>query len=129
MDPASSSADAVVVLDGRITAAGSFEELRRESVVVDDTFGDAVICTGLIDQHLHPVLGATTLMTDVIATEDWALPDRVCPAARSADVAFRCRFIPICDGTGRPAHARVVRGQPANAERPGGLPRTACARS
>ncbi|MFZ0833532.1 MAG: amidohydrolase family protein [Mycobacterium sp.] len=85
MEPAVPSADAVVVSDGRITAVGSFEELRRQSVAIDDTFGDAVICAGLIDQHLHPVLGATTLMTDVIATEDWTLPDRVCPAARSAD--------------------------------------------
>jgi len=77
MEPAAPFADAVAVCDGRITAVGSVDELRRESVVVDDTFDDAVICPGLIDQHLHPILGATTLMTEVIATEDWALPDRV----------------------------------------------------
>ena len=36
---------------------------------------------GFIDQHLHPVLGALTLAIEVIAPEDWVLPDRTCKAA------------------------------------------------
>jgi len=43
------------------------------------------VLPGLIDQHLHPILGATTLATEVIATEDWVLPDRTFPAANSHD--------------------------------------------
>ena len=35
-----------------------------------------------------PVLGATTLMTEVIATEDWPLPGRHCPAAHTPE-AYR----------------------------------------
>ena len=36
---------------------------------------------GLIDQHLHPLLGASTLATEVIATEDWVLPRVTFPGA------------------------------------------------
>ena len=33
-----------------------------------------MILPGLIDQHLHPVLAALTLTTDVIAPERWVMP-------------------------------------------------------
>jgi predicted amidohydrolase YtcJ len=82
MDPDLPEATAVAVTDGRVIAVGAVAELR-EMGAVDDTFADAIICAGLIDQHLHPILGATTLMTDVIAIEDWELPDKTYPAAHS----------------------------------------------
>jgi predicted amidohydrolase YtcJ len=84
MDPDVPDATAVAVADGRITAVGQVDELRAAGMV-DDTFADAIICAGLIDQHLHPVLGATTLMTEVIAIEDWQLPTKTYPAARSTE--------------------------------------------
>lgn len=83
MDPGVSDATAVAVSDGRVVAVGPAADLR-DAEVVDDTFADAIVCAGLIDQHLHPILGATTLMTDVIAIEDWELPGKAYPAAHSA---------------------------------------------
>jgi predicted amidohydrolase YtcJ len=83
MDPAQPRASAILVDGDRIAAVGEAEDLRTGDCVVADTLADAVVCAGFIDQHLHPVLGATTLVTDVIATEDWALPGRLCPAAQS----------------------------------------------
>ncbi|MEH3142115.1 MAG: amidohydrolase [Mycobacterium kyogaense] len=76
MDPARPRATAVTVDGDRITVVG---DVPSGVEAVD--FGDAVLMPGLIDQHLHPVLGATTLVTAVIATEDWDLPARFCPAA------------------------------------------------
>ncbi len=75
---------------GRITGVGSFEDLRKTGVV-DETFADAVLCPGLIDQHLHPLLGAATLVTEVIAVEDWVMPDKTLPAARSPE-DYRARL-------------------------------------
>jgi len=83
MDPATPEATAVAVAGGRITAVGALEDLR-ELGPVDRSLADAVLCTGLIDQHLHPVLGASTLMSEVIAIEDWVLPGKTFPAARTA---------------------------------------------
>jgi imidazolonepropionase-like amidohydrolase len=79
-------ATAVSISGDRIVAVGSFDELReRSGAVVDDTFADSVVCPGFIDQHLHPILGATTLVTEVIAPEDWVLPGRTFPAAPSEE--------------------------------------------
>lgn len=91
MDPAMPEAQAVAVSGGRIVAVGSLADLR-DAGPVDDTYADGVLCPGLIDQHLHPILGASTLMTEVIAIEDWVLPDRTFPAAHSPD-EYRRRLI------------------------------------
>ncbi len=91
MDPDLPDVTAVAVDDGRITAVGALQDLR-DTGRIDDTFADAVLCPGLIDQHLHPILGASTLTTEVIAIEDWPLPDRTFPAARSAQ-EYRRRLI------------------------------------
>jgi predicted amidohydrolase YtcJ len=84
MEQSSPDATALVVSGQRIVAVGSFEDLRASGVaVVDEAFADAVVCPGFIDQHLHPILGATTLATDVIAPEEWVLPGRIFPAVQS----------------------------------------------
>lgn len=86
MEPGSPEATAVAVAGDRIVDVGPFEQLRdRGDAVIDETFADAVVCPGFIEQHLHPILAATTLVTEVIATEGWALPDRTFPAAQSEE--------------------------------------------
>ena len=80
-------ARAVAVRDDRIVAVGELDEVLAaigdQPFEINDSLADRVILPGLIDQHLHPVLGATTLATEVVATEDWVLPDRTFPAAHS----------------------------------------------
>lgn len=87
MNADQTTATAVLVRDGRIASLGTLDEViaacGTEPFEVDDQFADAVLLPGLIDQHLHPLLAATTLATEVIATEDWVLPDRTYPAAKS----------------------------------------------
>ncbi|MEL6889955.1 MAG: amidohydrolase [Actinomycetota bacterium] len=86
-------AEAVAVDGDRIVAVGSIDDvvaaIERDFPdsphTIDDTFVDSVILPGLIDQHLHPILGASTLATEVIATEDWVLPDVTYPAAHTAE--------------------------------------------
>lgn len=51
-----------------------------------------MVCPGLIDRHLHPLLGAATLVTEVIAVEDWVMPDKTFPTARSPE-DYRARLI------------------------------------
>jgi predicted amidohydrolase YtcJ len=85
MDPERPDATAVLVTGDRITAVGDADLAAHSAARLDTTFADAVLLPGLIDQHLHPVLGATTLVTEVIATEDWDLPGRLCPAAHTRD--------------------------------------------
>ncbi|BAN03728.1 amidohydrolase [Ilumatobacter coccineus] len=81
------AANAVAVRGDRIVAVGMLDDviaaLADEPYDVDESCAGRVILPGLIDQHLHPILGATTLATEVIATEDWVLPDVTHPAAHS----------------------------------------------
>ena len=80
-------ASAVAVSDGRIVAVGTVDEvisaLGDAPFEFDDRLKASVVLPGFIEQHLHPILGATTLMTDVVSTEVWDLPDRSFPAADS----------------------------------------------
>lgn len=85
MDPDIPEATAVAVRDGRIVAVGSLDEVTAglSAFAIADNLAEHVVIAGLIDQHLHPLLGATTLVTEVIATEDWHLPGRTFAAATS----------------------------------------------
>jgi hypothetical protein len=86
MDEAQPSVEAIAVRDGRFVAVGALQDVI-EAVgpdhIVSEEFGDKFILPGLIDQHLHPMLGATTLTTEIIAPEDWNLPRRPRRAART----------------------------------------------
>lgn len=86
------SATAVAVRGDRIVAIGDLAQVQAAAghdVDVDRTHEADVLLPGLIDQHLHPVLGAGTLTMEVIATEDWILPDRTFPAAHSHEEYVR----------------------------------------
>src|SRR5487761_2060546 len=81
-------AEAVAVRGGRIEAVGTLNQVRElvgADAVIDESLTEHVVIAGLIDQHLHPLLGATTLTTEVIAPEDWILPTRTFRSALSAE--------------------------------------------
>ncbi len=78
--------DTVAVRGDRVVAVGNRDEVLAgldEGYRINSAFDGQVVLPGLIDQHLHPILGASTLTTAVIATEDWVLPDVTYPAANS----------------------------------------------
>ena len=84
MDDLQPSVDAVAVRGGKFVAVGSLEEVISavgSDHSISHAFEGRVVVPGLIDQHLHPMLGATTLTTEVIAPEDWNMPRRLHPAA------------------------------------------------
>jgi predicted amidohydrolase YtcJ len=89
LDPDKPSATAVAVLGDRILAVGSVDELKSaaggQPYVVDETFVDKVITPGLIAQHDHPLLTGLTMVSEIIAIEDWVLPSGVVPAAKSPE--------------------------------------------
>ena len=88
MDESQPVAQAFAVRDGRFIAVGSLhhvlDAVGPDHIVVHELDGKVVL-PGLIDQHLHPMLGATTLTTEIIAPEDWNLPRRPHLAARTPE--------------------------------------------
>ncbi|HKM77351.1 MAG TPA: amidohydrolase [Candidatus Bathyarchaeia archaeon] len=73
-------ATAVAVLGKRIIVTGTLNEVKgflgNALYHLDDIFASKIIMPGLIDQHLHPVLGGLTLAVEVIAPEDWIVPGK-----------------------------------------------------
>ena len=84
MDPTRPTATAVAVRDGMILGVGSLEDLgpwlRSAKVTVDDRFKDKVLTPGLIDPHMHPLLGAIQFGTTWITPEPWDVMGEKIPA-------------------------------------------------
>jgi predicted amidohydrolase YtcJ len=89
MEKNQKTAEAVAVSGKRILGVGTVEQLRtmagQRPLRIDNSLQDKIVLPGFIDQHLHPVLGALTLATEVIATEDWSLPGRTIKAANTSE--------------------------------------------
>ncbi|MFP6615928.1 MAG: amidohydrolase, partial [Candidatus Hydrogenedentota bacterium] len=97
MDPSFPDARFVAVEDGRILGVGN--SLGELSVWldgyehrVDTLFRDKVLMPGLIDPHLHPLLGAVLLPTEFITPEDWVLPTGPVEGVRTLE-AYRSRLV------------------------------------
>ena len=69
-------ASAVAVEDGRIKAVGEVDEIVSQfpKAEINQAYSDDVLVPGLIEHHLHPNLAAITMLSVVIAIEDWELP-------------------------------------------------------
>lgn len=94
LDPERPTATAVAVVGDRILGAGDLEMLKQlagtQAFRIDETFSDKVIVPGFIAQHDHPVLTALTMASEILAIEEWALPDRTIPPVKDkADFLFR----------------------------------------
>lgn len=86
MDPSKPKADAVAVVNGKIVAVGTREEVGKiignQNARLDKTFNDKIIVPGFIAQHDHPVLAALTMASEVLSIEDWALPSGTATAVK-----------------------------------------------
>ncbi len=81
MDTTNPEATAVAVRGDRVVAVGSKDDLEpwldAYPHEVDESFADHVLVPGLIDPHLHPMLGAIQLKTHWTTPERWVLHDEV----------------------------------------------------
>ncbi len=89
LDPARPTARAVAVVGDRILAVGELDDLMKaagtQPYTVNTQFADQVVVPGFIAQHDHPLLTALTMTSEIIAIEDWVLPDGTRPAAKNRD--------------------------------------------
>jgi predicted amidohydrolase YtcJ len=84
MDPTRPTATAVAVRDGMILSVGSLQDLapwlKGKPYKVDSQFKDKVLMPGLIDPHMHPMLGAIAFQTVWITPEPWNVMGHKTPA-------------------------------------------------
>ena len=79
----------MAVVGNKILAVGSLEELKAavgdQQYTINNTFDDKVIIPGLIAQHDHPLLSSLAMMSEIIAIEDWVLPNKTSLAANNQE--------------------------------------------
>lgn len=95
MDPVQPRAQAFAVRNGRFVAVGSRADVTAAAgpeAELDETFAGKVVVPGFIEPHVHPILAALTLGTQVIAIEDWDTPTGRSPAVRDAE-GYRERLL------------------------------------
>lgn len=81
MEADTPTAEAVVIEDDRIAWVGAKEEaLRKWPTAEQVDLAGKTLMPGLIEQHLHPVLGALTMSLPILAPEAWELPEKTWPA-------------------------------------------------
>lgn len=89
MDTTNPVATAVAVRGDRVVSVGSLADLdpwlKEYPHEIDETFADKVLMPGLIDPHLHPLLGAIQLRVDWATPESWVLHDAVVDAVTTPD--------------------------------------------
>ena len=93
MDPTRPRATAVAVRDGRILGTGSLVDLapwlKTGPYTVDERFKDKVLMPGLIDPHMHPMLGALQFGTFWITPEPWDIMGVKTPATIGHDAYMK----------------------------------------
>jgi len=78
-----STVEAVVTEGSKIVFAGDLKTAKEKYASASElNLQGQTMMPGLIEQHLHPFLGALTLSMPVIAPEDWELPTQTWPAAK-----------------------------------------------
>lgn len=84
MDPTRPTATAVAVRDGMILGVGSLQDLepwlKNNQYRVNEQFRDKVLMPGMIDPHMHPMLGAIAFQTVWITPEPWNVMGQKTPA-------------------------------------------------
>lgn len=89
MDPTRPIATAVAVRDGTILGVGSLEDLqpwlKDQKHTISYQFKDKVLMPGLIDPHMHPMLGALQFGTQWITPEAWDVMGETIPATVGHD--------------------------------------------
>ncbi|WP_295450400.1 amidohydrolase [uncultured Thiodictyon sp.] len=84
MDPTRPTATAVAIRGQEILSVGSLADLqpwlKANPHRIDTQFKDKVLLPGLIDPHLHPLLGAIAFQTVWITPEPWNVMGQRTPA-------------------------------------------------
>ncbi|NIZ59534.1 amidohydrolase [Sedimentitalea sp. CY04] len=86
LDPSQPTASAVAVVNDRILACGTLDEVKAavgdRAYQMDTTFQDKVVVPGFIAQHAHPLLASLSMSSEILSIEDWELPTGTVPALK-----------------------------------------------
>jgi predicted amidohydrolase YtcJ len=93
MDSSRPAAEAVAVRDGMILSVGSLAELqpwlKGQPYTIDRQFSEQVLLPGLIEPHMHPMLGAIGFEAFWITPESWSVMGLETPATTGPEAYIK----------------------------------------
>lgn len=105
LDDEHQSIEAIAVKDGLILELGSLKKLQAlyPQASINTAAKDSVLIPGFIEHHIHPFLAAVTMNADIIAIDDWSLPNYFSAGVRDREGYFqRLREAASADQTEQP---------------------------
>ena len=87
LDDKYSNADAIYIKEDRIHSVGKKEDLigKYPDIFIDFSYEENIIVPGFIEHHIHPLLAAITMNSEVIAIEDWNISSKKTIGVRNRD--------------------------------------------
>ena len=81
------NADAIYIKEDRIHSVGKKEDLigKYPDIFIDFSYEENIIIPGFIEHHIHPLLAAITMNSEVIAIEDWNISSKKTIGVRNRD--------------------------------------------
>ncbi len=105
LDDEHQSIEAIAVKEGLILELGSLKKLQAlyPQASINTAAKDSVLIPGFIEHHIHPFLAAVTMNADIIAIDDWSLPNYFSAGVRDREGYFqRLREAASADQTEQP---------------------------
>lgn len=109
--------DSIFIKEGVIDRIGSYDELKDESIDLDIDIQEMTLCPGLIDAHIHPVIGDWTPRMKTLGWMEGALHGGVTTLISQGELLFPGR---PRDASGAKALAILAR-KVYDKYRPGGV--------
>ena len=81
------NSDAIYIKEDRIHSVGKKEDLigKYPDIYIDFSYEENIIVPGFIEHHIHPLLAAITMNSEVIAIEDWNISSKKTIGVRNRD--------------------------------------------
>tara|TARA_B100000767_G_scaffold189324_1_gene176640 strand:+ start:1524 stop:3221 length:1698 start_codon:yes stop_codon:yes gene_type:complete len=78
LDTKYQNANAIFIKGNKIHAVGPKENLIKEfpTIRVDNSHQDSIVVPGFIEHHIHPLLAAITMNSEIVAIDDWNVPHK-----------------------------------------------------
>ena len=91
LDPAYKNIEAIYIRNNKIHALGTYKELVRQfpSAQVDNKHKNNVIVPGFIEHHIHPLLAAITMNSEIVAIDDWTVLDKKSVGVRTRETYIK----------------------------------------
>ena len=78
LDASNANSNAVMVRGDRIHVVGMKDDLMMAypDAALDYSHANDVMVPGFIEHHIHPLLAAITMNSEILAIDDWIVPNK-----------------------------------------------------